>query len=108
MGKDSLKFLDLGGSKEMMSIWEEYYSASHALLYVIDSSNTETLDSSLSIFEALMGINDLDGIPVAILCNKNDLVSALPLEAIKEKINKLTHLFENRDLLVFSTSALTG
>ena len=41
-----LNFWDLGGQQELQSLWDKYYSESHALIYIIDSSDTERFDES--------------------------------------------------------------
>lgn len=37
--KSALMFWDLGGQTGLRSIWDKYYSDSHAIIYVVDASS---------------------------------------------------------------------
>ncbi|WAR23619.1 ARFRP-like protein [Mya arenaria] len=45
-----LKFWDLGGQEELQSLWDKYYAESHAIIYVVDSSDKERIDESKEAF----------------------------------------------------------
>ena len=45
-------FWDLGGQRDLHSIWDKYYSEAHGVIYVIDSSDEERLRESLEAFGA--------------------------------------------------------
>jgi GTPase SAR1 family protein len=47
-----LIFWDLGGQAGLRSIWDKYYTESHAILYVVDSSTASTLHTSSCIAHA--------------------------------------------------------
>jgi ADP-ribosylation factor protein 1 len=70
---------DVGGQTKLRHLWHHYYEGSHALIYVVDSNDTERLEEAR---EELRGILDSDAFPsdavVLVYANKQDLPSASP------------------------------
>ncbi|KAL0482884.1 hypothetical protein AKO1_014156 [Acrasis kona] len=66
-----LKFWDMGGKKDFRSLWKEYFKSCHALIYVVDASdsNIHNLEESQKEFEMLRSEKDLDGVPLMIMAN---------------------------------------
>ncbi|KAJ1675087.1 ADP-ribosylation factor protein 3 [Spiromyces aspiralis] len=106
--KCNLRFLDLGGQVDLHSIWQSYYSDSHAILFVIDSVDKDRIPMCKRTFEALMTSPELEGVPVMILANKQDNSDALGLVQVKEIINRMVDTIDMRDARVMGTSGLTG
>eukprot|EP00934_Nitzschia_sp_Nitz4_P000960 Nitzschia sp. Nitz4//scaffold154_size52827//37511//39408//NITZ4_006782-RA/size52827-processed-gene-0.59-mRNA-1//-1//CDS//3329537326//960//frame0 len=85
---------DLGGHEAVRHLWEDYICECQAVLFLIDASDSERLEEAGYELDSLL-IGDgkkkeqgiFDGIPVAILCNKCDLETALSTEEIKERID---------------------
>lgn len=48
-----INFWDLGGQKDLQSIWERYYSECHAIVFVVDSTDPVRLEECRDTF----GIN---------------------------------------------------
>ena len=105
--KDSVKFTfwDVGGQKALRSIWENYFEANDALIYVIDSSDTYRLEESGKELRALLEENQLSGIPLLIYANKQDLNLSLSPEEIMNELN-LTNIIDRKWTIVAS-SAIT-
>ena len=105
--KDSVKFTfwDVGGQKALRSIWENYFEANDALIYVIDSSDTYRLEESGKELRALLEENQLSGIPLLIYANKQDLNLSLSPEEIMNELN-LTNII-NRKWTSVASSAIT-
>ncbi|PVU89195.1 hypothetical protein BB559_005196 [Furculomyces boomerangus] len=109
IGKHRLKFMDLGGDDELHEIWKSYYTSCHGIMFIVDTCKPEILTKAMTTFENLMKSEELDGIPVAILGNKYDSEnSLLPLEILKENVNKMADIVDNRSLHVFPVSGYTG
>jgi ADP-ribosylation factor related protein 1 len=45
-----INFWDLGGQKDLQSIWERYYSECHAIVFVVDSTDPVRLDDCRDTF----------------------------------------------------------
>ena len=52
----------MGGQKSLRPIWENYFEANDALIYVIDSSDTYRLEESGKELRMLLEENEIDGI----------------------------------------------
>lgn len=65
---------DIGGQDSIRSHWRNYYSTTDVLIYVIDSSDLRRLEES---GRELRGVLDQIRVPILILANKQDLVTAL-------------------------------
>ncbi|CAK9254227.1 unnamed protein product, partial [Sphagnum jensenii] len=46
----TLNFWDLGGQKDLQTLWDKYYAESHAVIYIIDSSDKERMQESREAF----------------------------------------------------------
>ena len=91
---DKIKFnlWDIGGQKALRQYWSNYITGNDALVYVIDSADTDRIKEAGEELENLLGEKDLSGIPLLIYANKQDLVQALPPEKIVDllKINEIS------------------
>ena len=45
-----LNFWDLGGQEELQSLWDKYYAESHAVIYIVDSSDRDRIPISKETF----------------------------------------------------------
>ncbi|KAI8802398.1 ADP-ribosylation factor family-domain-containing protein [Cladochytrium replicatum] len=108
IGGVRLKFWDLGGQRELRSIWDKYYSECHGIVFVIDATDPERLDEVQEAFETVITNDSVEGVPVLMLANKQDVESALKVHEIKEKFNKIAVKLGARDSKVLPVSALTG
>ncbi|XP_074603679.1 ADP-ribosylation factor related protein 1 [Brevipalpus obovatus] len=101
-----INFWDLGGQQELQSLWDKYYSESHGIIYVIDSADLERIEDSKSSFENVIQNEQLEGLPLLIVANKQDLPEALSLERIKSIFQSSEELIGKRDFNYLSASAL--
>ncbi|KAI2805876.1 ADP-ribosylation factor protein 1 [Blomia tropicalis] len=104
-----LNFWDLGGQSELQCLWDKYYSESHGIVYVIDSSDAERIEDSRLAFEKMINNEALRGIPLLFVVNKQDVQGSLSLNQIKEIFN-FTQLQQTnkRDYHFAGVSALQG
>lgn len=49
-GGVKLNFWDLGGQEELQSLWDKYYAESHAVIYIVDSSDRDRILESKEAF----------------------------------------------------------
>ncbi|KAI8340284.1 ADP-ribosylation factor family-domain-containing protein [Chlamydoabsidia padenii] len=103
-----VKFWDLGGQRDLQSIWARYYSECHAIMFVVDSTDRRRLEECKDTFETMISNDSVEGVPVLMLANKQDLPNALRVEEIKEVFNKIAVKLGARDSRVLPVSALEG
>lgn len=104
----SLNFWDLGGQAELQSLWDKYYAESHAIIYIVDSSDRERIDESKETFDKVIASENLKGVPLLVLANKQDIPECMGVREVKPIFNKNAQLIGKRDCMVMPISALTG
>ena len=104
---------DVGGQDKIRPLWRHYYQNTQGIIFVVDSNDTERLDTdtsdSPSAFEELhklLGEDELRDAALLILANKQDLPQALSVKEITQRL-KLNTL-RNRKWFIQSTCATTG
>ena len=68
-----LNFWDLGGQEELQALWDKYYAECHAIIYTLDSNDRERVQESKKSFDAMISNENLTGVPLLVLANKQDL-----------------------------------
>lgn len=76
-GGVTIKMWDLGGQPRFRSLWERYCRGVQAIVYVVDAADLDALDAAARELAALCARPSLQGIPLLVLGNKNDLPGAL-------------------------------
>ncbi|CAO2815516.1 unnamed protein product [Amaranthus hypochondriacus] len=99
VGNTKLVFWDLGGQPGLRSIWEKYYEEAHAVIYVVDANTPSRFEDSKSALEKVLRHQDLQGAPLLILANKQDLSSAVSAEEVAryldlKKLDERLYMFE--------------
>jgi ADP-ribosylation factor-like protein 2 len=97
---------DIGGQKSLRSYWRNYFEQTDALIWVVDSADTDRLAMCRAELDALLGEEKLAGASLLVLANKQDLDGALPLRSIEQRL-QLTSIV-NRHWRVEACSARTG
>ncbi|KAJ2485907.1 ADP-ribosylation factor protein 3 [Coemansia sp. RSA 2050] len=103
-----VKFMDLGGQPDLRGIWEAYYEDCHAIVFVVDSCNSERIEESKEALLGLLKARELAGVPVLVLANKRDLKGAMSLAEVKEMVNSMADFMEERHARVVDSSGLKG
>ncbi|KAL9814041.1 putative small GTP-binding protein [Arabidopsis thaliana] len=83
----------------LRSIWEKYYEEAHALIYLIDAACPTRFEDSKSALEKALRHEDLQGAPLLILANKQDLTNAVSAEELDryldlKKLDERVYMFE--------------
>ncbi|CAN6454320.1 unnamed protein product [Victoria cruziana] len=94
-----LVFWDLGGQSGLRTIWEKYYEEAHAIIYVIDAACQQRFEDSKSALEKVLRHEDLQGAPLLILANKQDLDAAVSTDELAryldlKELDERPYLFE--------------
>ncbi|RYR76981.1 hypothetical protein Ahy_A01g001470 isoform A [Arachis hypogaea] len=86
--------------------WRCYFPNTQAIIYVVDSSDTDRLVIAKEEFHAILEEEELKGAVVLIFANKQDLPGALDDAAVTESLE--LHKIKNRQWSIFKTSAIKG
>jgi small GTP-binding protein len=70
-----LKIWDIGGQDKIRHLWKHYYINTNALIYVIDSSDTERFYIAKEEFYNIINEPDLQNIHILICANKTDIIN---------------------------------
>merc|ERR1712167_558660 len=75
----NLKFQvwDLGGQTSIRPYWRCYYVDTSGIIYVVDSSDSERLGISKDALVGMLAEEELKGVPICIIANKQDMPGAL-------------------------------
>lgn len=105
--KAPLIFWDLGGQAGLRSIWDKYYKESHAVVFVLDSSEPTRFAEARDALERVLSSAELQGAPVLLAANKQDKGGACKLQEVEEYFGD-TGLSGGRAFRVQGISALSG
>jgi ADP-ribosylation factor-like protein 3 len=101
-----LNVWDIGGQKAIRPYWRNYFDGSDAIIYVIDSADKRRMEECTQELNELLQEEKLAGVPLLIMANKQDLMTAMKPADISE----LLHLTQIRDRQwqIQPSSAKTG
>ena len=97
---------DLAGQKGIRPYWKSYYPDTQAIIFVIDSTDTDRMKVAKEEFLMLMEEEELTGVPILVLANKQDLPNAAPESEISEILGLST--LKTRQWSIYKTSAVSG
>jgi len=103
-----MKLWDIGGQESLRSLWTQYYTSCHAIVFVVDSTDKARIEECREVLEMVVGNEDTGGVPILMLANKQDREESLEVEEIKEVFNKIAERLSARDSRVLPISALQG
>ena len=97
---------DVGGQDKIRPLWKHYFNNTEGLVYVIDSSDQTRVSESRDELSWILNSDDMLGVPVLVLANKQDLPSAIsPADlAAKLGLNQL----RDRNWYIRGTCATSG
>lgn len=78
----SLQFWDLPGQQSFRRIWTNYYSEVHAIVFMVDSADTERLKEARQELHKLLNEYELRHAPFLVLANKQDMNNAVDYQSI--------------------------
>ena len=102
----NFKMWDLGGQSEFRPYWKCYYEKTDGIAFVIDSTDKDRLDLAKQELFILINEEELQGVPIVILANKQDIEGALSDIEISESL-ELSEI-KNNQWAIFKTIAKTG
>ncbi|KAL3873473.1 hypothetical protein ACJMK2_036586 [Sinanodonta woodiana] len=97
---------DIGGQDKIRPLWRHYFQNVDGLIYVVDSNDKERITESRNELFGICDTDEMRGVPVVVLANKQDLPGAM---SVSEVIDGLTlRKLRDRKWNVQGTNALTG
>ncbi|XP_072266491.1 ADP-ribosylation factor-like protein 14 [Pyxicephalus adspersus] len=102
-----LTIWDVGGQEKLRSLWCYYFENTDGLVYVVDSTNKETIDESKKEFQRILQNELIKNVPVVLLANKQDIPGALNADEITRKFNMKKYC-SDRDWYVQPCCAISG
>ncbi|KAK9470715.1 ADP-ribosylation factor family-domain-containing protein [Dipodascopsis tothii] len=103
-----LKIWDVGGQRNLRTLWKAYYTEAHAIVFIVDSTDRARIEECRDTLRAIVSDQDTEGIPVLMLANKQDRDDSLEVEDIKEIFNRIAEHLSARDSRVLPISAIKG
>ncbi|KAI5586798.1 hypothetical protein POPTR_006G267800v4 [Populus trichocarpa] len=97
---------DLGGQTSIRPYWRCYFPNTQAVIYVVDSSDTERIGIAKEEFHSILEEEELKGAVVLIFANKQDLPGALDAAAVTEALE--LHKIKSRQWAIFKACATKG
>ncbi|XP_062587604.1 uncharacterized protein LOC134249252 [Saccostrea cucullata] len=97
---------DVGGQERLRSLWRHYYQGSEGLVYVVDSNDRERIEESRKELFGILQDDDMNGVPVVIIANKQDLPNAIRTPEMTEMM--CLHKLTSRKWFIQSAVATTG
>ncbi|XP_015792512.1 ADP-ribosylation factor-like protein 13B [Tetranychus urticae] len=85
--KFNVQVYDTGGGKNIRDIWINYFPFIHGLVLVIDSADTKRIDQVKEILESVVSNRRIQGKPLLVLINKQDVEGAMDENALVTAIN---------------------
>ena len=97
---------DVGGQDKIRPLWRHYFQGSDGLLYVVDSNDAQRFDEAKGELSWILQDDEMRGVPVVILANKQDLPHARSPSEVAEALG--IHNVRDREWYVQSTCAVSG
>ncbi|KAH0940941.1 hypothetical protein HID58_000578 [Brassica napus] len=94
------------GQTSIRPYWRCYFPNTQAVIYVVDSSDTDRIGVAKEEFHAILEEEELKGAMVLIFANKQDLPGALDDAAVTEALE--LHKIKSRQWAIFKTCAVKG
>ena len=103
----SYKIWDVSGKEHIRPLWKAYARQTDAIIFVVDSTNEERMDEAKEELHNLVNCAQLNGAPILVFANKQDLPNALTPFEVTQKLS-LPHLNTRHLWYLQPTSAVRG
>merc|ERR1712032_829204 len=77
-----LNMWDIGGQRAIRPYWRNYYEGTDVLIWVVDANDADRFGEARSELDKLMKEPKLEKVPMLVLADKSDLLSAKTAEEI--------------------------
>ena len=77
---------DVGGKDKIRPLQRHYYTNTDALIYVVDSNDRDRIDAARDELQRMVNEDELCGIPLLVLANKQDLPNAMSAAEVTDRL----------------------
>jgi len=96
---------DISNQEKIRLLWRHYYQDTHGIIFVVDSSDRDTIEKAKEELKGLLREEDLKSAPLLVFANKQDL-GVMSVAEITAKL-ELSEI-KGREWYIQGTCALTG
>ena len=86
----SIVSLAVGGSARPKPLLKYYYAHTQGLIFVVDSSDRDRIIEAQEELQKTLSYEELRGVPLLVLANKQDLAGAMSASEVAEKLDIIT------------------
>lgn len=97
---------DVGAQHHIRQLWKHYFQNTQALIFVVDSADTVRIADAKEELDHILTFEELKGVPVLVLANKQDLPDAIEATQLADKLGLVT--FRDRLWYIQACSATSG
>ena len=97
---------DVGGQDKIRPLWKHYFHNTEGLVYVVDSADRERFNEARDELFWIMDSDEMKGVPVVILSNKQDLPNACSTSEVASKLG--LQQIRTHPWFIQGTCAVTG
>jgi ADP-ribosylation factor protein 1 len=97
---------DVGGQDKLRKLWRYYYRGTDALIFVVDSNDTERIHVAREELHKLMEEDEIKNACVLIWANKQDLPHSMSVAKVMDLLE--LGKFRNRNFFVQGCQATSG
>lgn len=97
---------DVGGRDKIRPLWRHYYTDQSALIFVVDCNDRDRMEQAKDSLEDMLTEEKLQGKPLLVFANKQDLPNAMPASQVIEELG--LHRVRTRPWFVQASVATTG
>ncbi|CAG5122451.1 unnamed protein product [Candidula unifasciata] len=98
---------DIGGKDNMRPLWKSYLRSADGILFVVDSSDKESMEEARIELMKLVKTQNPHNIPTLVIANKQDLRESLPPEEVAKAVG-VSELSSSHACQLLSSCAVTG
>lgn len=106
VSKVNLTVWDVGGQEKIRTLWRHYYENVNGLIFVVDSNDRERLHEARDELARLLDESSLQGVPLLVLANKQDLDNAISMNELTYELNLRN--IRGREWFIQACSAIQG
>mmetsp|Transcript_12825 Transcript_12825/g.20160 ORF Transcript_12825/g.20160 Transcript_12825/m.20160 type:complete len:194 (-) Transcript_12825:43-624(-) len=92
MGNLKFRVHDLGGHDVARELWQDYFTAVNAIVYLVDCNDRERFTESKAELDKLLSNDQLQGIPILVLGNKIDMQRAASEAELRQALGLQPYL----------------
>ena len=97
---------DVGGQDKVRPLWKHYFHNTEGLVYVVDSADKERFHEAKDELYWILDSEEMQGVPVMVLANKQDLPTAHKTADIAHRLG-LTQI-RTQPWFIHGTCAVSG